>query len=128
MRIILAGFTAALLLGGCPASSNRADTPDPDTLLIFHNNTGPMCLAALDWLAGVQAAHPAVTIEEHLTYEPGETARLLQFERLHAASRGVSESFEYLPIIFFRGQAFSGFNDEVAQTLEALLAVTENGP
>ena len=121
--IILAA--AVLMLGGCPTDSGADNTPDPDILLIFHNNTGPMCLDALDWLADVAETYPALTIEEHLTYESGEAARLLEYEEPYAGvSQGVSTSFQYLPIIFFQGQAFSGFDADVEQALENLLAAT----
>ena len=133
MRITVLTLAAALLVGGCPTASGPADTsdpqtPNPDTLHIFHNNSGPMCLAALDWLADTQATYPALTVEEHLTYEDGETELLRQYESLYAGSQGVSASFAYLPIIFFRGQAFSGFDDDVGQTLEGLLAALASAP
>lgn len=118
----------APLLAGCPATLEGPAAPDPDVLLVFHNNSGPMCLAALDWLADLRDAHPALVVEEHLTYESGETARLAQYQSLHAASQGVSDGFAYLPIIFFQGQAFSGFDDAIAQALEALLAAAESAP
>jgi hypothetical protein len=92
------------------------------TLLIFHNNSGPMCLAALDWLDGVKSEDPALVVEEHLTYETGERLLLIQLEAQFQTSQGVSTSFEYLPIVFFRDQAFSGFNDEVAEALQGLLS------
>jgi hypothetical protein len=92
-----------------------------ETLLFFQNNSGPMCLAALDWLDSMKSEHPALVVEEHLTYEAGETELLAQLEAQFQSSQGVSTSFEYLPIVFFRGQAFSGFNDEVARMLEELL-------
>ena len=121
--IILAA--AVLTLGGCPASSGVDNTPDPDTLLIFHNNTGPMCLDALDWLADVAETYPALTVEEHLTYESGEAALLLEYEEPYAGvSQGFSTSFQYLPIIFFQGEAFSGFDADVEQALEDLLVAT----
>lgn len=126
-RFFPAVAVTALVLGGCPSTSTPADTPDPDVLHMFHNNSGPMCLAALVWLADLRAAHPALTVAEHQTYEAGETDRLMQFEAQHTASQGVSDSFAYLPIIFFQGQAFSGFNDEVAQAIEGLLAAAEAG-
>ncbi|HQL54260.1 MAG TPA: hypothetical protein PLQ87_06100 [Phycisphaerae bacterium] len=117
----------APLLAGCPVTSAGSEPPDPDVLLVFHNNSGPMCLAALAWLADIGDAHPTLVIEEHLTYESGEAARLAQYEALHSTSQGVSASFAYLPIIFYQGQAFSGFDDETAQALEALLAAAESG-
>ncbi|MBN1511599.1 MAG: hypothetical protein JXB13_06260 [Phycisphaerae bacterium] len=92
-----------------------------DTLLIFHNNTGPMCLAALGWLEEAQADHGALIVEEHLTTESGERDLLHQLEDEYPASEGVSTTFGYLPIIFFKDRAFSGFNDEVEASLGALL-------
>jgi hypothetical protein len=79
-----------------------------------------MCLAALGWLDSVAPEHPTVVVEEHLTYEPGERDLLVELEAQFQASQGVSTSFGYLPIMFFRGQAFSGFNDEIALALLAL--------
>ena len=117
-------FGAMILsaLVGCAAgSSATGGGGEGDALFIFHNNSGPMCLAALDWLDSVQSEHPALVIEEHLTYETGETELLAELEAQFQASQGVSTSFEYLPIVFFQGQAFSGFNDEVARMLQELL-------
>jgi hypothetical protein len=37
----------------------------------------------------------------------------------------VSTSFEYLPIVFFQEQAFSGFDDEIAAALQGLLLAAE---
>jgi len=125
---IIIALTACTLVGGCPAVTSVVELPDEDTLVVFHNNSGPMCLDALDWLADVQAAHPDLAVEVRLTYESGETDRLLQFTTLYGVSQGVSTSFEYLPIIFFRGQAFSGFDAEIADALEALLATAETPP
>jgi ABC-type glycerol-3-phosphate transport system substrate-binding protein len=123
--IALAVWTS---VGGCPAAPSVVAPPDEDTLAVFHNNSGPMCLDALEWLADVQAAHPTLAVEVRLTYEPGATDRLLQFTALYGVSQGVSTSFEYLPIIFFQGQAFSGFDDEIAAALEALLTAAATTP
>jgi hypothetical protein len=100
-----------------------------ETLLMFHNNRGPMCLAALDWLETAKSEYPTLVIEEHLTYEAGEMELLGQLEEQFQTSEGVSTSFGYLPILFFREQAFSGFNDEIAEALEDLLtSVAESSP
>jgi hypothetical protein len=37
-------------------------------------------------------------------------------------SIGVSEEFRYLPISFYKGKAFSGFNEEVKDELIALMS------
>jgi hypothetical protein len=97
------------------------------SLLIFHNGSGPMCLAALDWLDGIEPQYPALVVEEHLTYEAGERDSLVALEQEYQTSQGVSTSFGYLPIMFFEGQAFSGFNDEIAADLEGLLSSGTNG-
>ena len=112
---------ASALLGGCVGPPYTNDAPDSDALLIFHNNSGPMCLAALDWLESVRSEHPDLVIEEHLTYEAGESEFLAQLTAQFQTSQGVSTSFQYLPIVFFRGQAFSGFNDDIAAALQGLL-------
>ena len=92
-----------------------------EPLLIFHNNSGPMCVAALDWLETAKSEYPTLVIEEHLTYEAGEVELLAELEAQFQTSRGVSTSFEYLPIVFYGEQAFSGFNDEIAEALQELL-------
>ena len=99
----------------------EGDGATAEPLLIFHNGSGPMCLDALDWLAEQEAIHPELVIEEHLTFEDGETDLMRAYVAAYDASEGVSTSFEYLPIIFFGGQAFSGFNDAVAEAIESLL-------
>ncbi len=99
--------------------------PTATTLLIFHNNTGPMCLAALRWMEDAQARYPALVVEEHLTTEPGKMDLLRQLEGTYSGSEGVSTTFGYLPIIFFEDRAFSGFNGEVQTALESLLALED---
>ena len=110
------------LLGGCSTQPYPNDASDVQRLLIFHNNSGPMCLTALDWLDSMKLEHPTLVVEEHLTYEIGETELLAELEAQFKTSQGLSSSFEYLPIVFFQGQAFSGFNDEIAEALQALTA------
>jgi hypothetical protein len=86
-----------------------------------------MCLEALDWLDSVKPEYPALVVEEHLTDEAGEIELLVQLEAEFRTSQGVSTSFEYLPIIFFQQEAFSGFNDEVADALQGLLLAVGDG-
>jgi hypothetical protein len=90
-------------------------------LLIFHNNTGPMCLQALDWLNTVRGQYPGLVIEEHLTVEAGQMDLLNQLTARFSQSQGVSASFAYLPIVFYQYEAFSGFNDDVRDALAALI-------
>ncbi len=110
------------LVCGCVPASPGGDVPVAQKLLIFHNNSGPMCLEALDWLDSVRSEYPELVIEEHLTYESGEMDLFDQLRAPFSQSEGVSAAFGYLPIIFFKDRAFSGFNDDVRDALAALLA------
>ena len=104
-----------------PGAGIEPDEIESGVLLIFHNGSGPMCLEALDWLEEAREDHPALQVEEHLVYEEGERALMLQLEAEHEASEGVSSAFEYLPIMFFEDAAFSGFNADVAEALLGLM-------
>ncbi len=109
-------------MGGCVPPASEVELPDEDTLVIFHNDTGPMCLEALDWLA---AEHPDLPVEEYLTTDPANLAILEQWKDAYGESRGVSSTFSLLPIIFFGGEAFSGFDQDVQQSLAALIDTME---
>ena len=127
MRLSVATWAiGSVLLGSCATQPYANDVSDVDALLIFHNNSGPMCLAALEWLDATRSEHPALVIEEHLTYEAGETELLAELEAQFQMSQGVSTSFEYLPIMFFQEQAFSGFDDEISEALQELLLSAES--
>jgi hypothetical protein len=125
-----------LLIGGCvPTEAGPSDIEPTEpveenegteetqeyTLLIFHNNLGPMCLEALDWLEEIEAQHPGLIVQEKLTFEEDDLKLLDEMRAEYPQSEGVSTSFDYLPIIFFRDRAFSGFNDDVASTISELL-------
>jgi hypothetical protein len=109
------------LFCGCAPEPSGEDALAAEKLLIFHNNSGPMCLQALDWLDSIRSQHPELVIEEHLTYEPGEVDLLNQLKAQCSQSQGVSTTFGYLPIVFFQGQAFSGFNDDIQAALATLI-------
>jgi hypothetical protein len=119
MLPVLVCMGMIVTVGGCPESA--VELPSEDTLVIFHNGSGPMCLEATDWLATIQPEHPDLVVEEHLTTNPANLLLLAQMKPLYGQSQGVSTTFAYLPIIFFKGQAFSGFNDEVKNALTALI-------
>jgi len=103
------------------------ETPDPaneavnNTLLMFHNNRGPMCLEMLRWLESIKIDHPTLVVEEHITTEAGTRELLNQLIAEYGVSEGMSENFRYLPITFYRGEAFSGFNNEVKIRLKELM-------
>ncbi|MEA1925560.1 MAG: hypothetical protein U9M95_06800 [Candidatus Altiarchaeota archaeon] len=103
------------------------ETPDPaneavnNTLLMFHNNLGPMCLEMLKWLESTKTEHPSLTVEEHITTDSGTRQLMNQLIAEYGASGGISKNFRYLPITFYRGEAFSGFNKEVQTRLQKLM-------
>lgn len=124
MFLVLISMGLFFTVAGC--TGNSVELPSEDTLVIFHNGSGPMCLEALDWLGAMQSQHPDLVVEEHLTTDPANLLLLAQMKPLYSGSQGVSTTFGYLPIIFFKGQAFSGFNDEVQNALTALIESTES--
>lgn len=102
--------------------SEEADTGKEDVLIMFHNNQGPMCIKQLDWLDSIKENYPDLEIEEHLTTSR-KTMNLLRDKMAeYEQSIGVSEEFRYLPISFYKGKAFSGFNEEVKDELIALMS------
>jgi hypothetical protein len=122
-------IVGVVLLGGCPVNPDGQYVRDPAVMLVFHNNSGAMCLEALAWIEQLQAQYPALQVEERLTTEPAELALLTRLRDEFPRSSGVSSQFFYLPIIFYQDQAYSGFNEQVAAALEALVAAASSaGP
>jgi hypothetical protein len=120
-------LAAVAPLCGCGSNPYTDYVRDPNSLLIFHNNSGPMCLEALDWLGEMKAQHPALQVEEHLVTQPAETLLLSQIETEFSESNGVSNRFGYLPIIFYQDQAYSGFNQDVAAALQVVMEASDTG-
>jgi hypothetical protein len=81
-------------------------------IVIFHNGQGPMCKDAETFLYTLD--YP---IEVHLTGEKNFLMLLDRYRVQHPESEGVSDSFEYFPIIFIKDRAFSGFTEEVKETI-----------
>ena len=85
-----------------------------EKLVIFHNGEGSMCKDAEAFLMGLD--YP---IEEHLTDEKSFYALLDRYRIQIPQSEGLSDAYEYFPIIFLKNRAFSGFNENVRGALEA---------
>ncbi|HOA73760.1 MAG TPA: hypothetical protein PL151_03000 [Phycisphaerae bacterium] len=119
IAIVLGG-----LLAGCPETP-PSDPPAENTLVIFHNASGPMCLDALAWLDSIESQHTGLAVKEYLTTVPANVALLNEMMAEYGTSQGVSTTFGYLPIIFYRDQAFSGFDDSVRTALATLLSANE---
>lgn len=87
-------------------------------LVTFHNGKGPMCLDMLEFLETIN-----YTIEEHLDTEENFRDNLNELKTAYGTSQGVSESFDYYPIIFIQEKSFSGFDEEIKSEI---LEIIEN--
>jgi hypothetical protein len=95
-----------------------ADLPETgDKLVMFHNGKGSMCQEAVAFVAGLDYA-----IEEHLVGERNFLPLMESFRAQFAASEGVSDRFDFFPLIFIEGRAFSGFDATVRAAIEAEVA------
>lgn len=85
-------------------------------LVVFHNNTGAMCLEFLDFLK-----EQNIKYEEHLNTDSDYQTTLNSYRKNITKSEGVSESYGYYPIIFIADRAFSGFNEGIGKEILKLL-------
>lgn len=91
-----------------------ADLPEVgNKIVMFHNGVGPMCKDAEAFLDGLD--YP---VEEHLSDEKNFLTLLDKYRVQFPRTEGVSDSYEYFPIIFVKDRAFSGFDEEVQQAIE----------
>ena len=96
------------------ALEDLADLPGSgDKLVMFHNGQGPMCRDARTFIAGLD--YP---VEEHLVGERDFITLLERYRAPFASSEGVSIAFEFFPLIFIEGRAFSGFDPHVRAGIE----------
>ncbi|KUK76936.1 MAG: Uncharacterized protein XD93_0637 [candidate division WS6 bacterium 34_10] len=84
-----------------------------EELVIFHNDTGPMCLEAIQFLEDNGIAYTEYLITDTEYYDKFNSYK----EEYGDESEGVSTSFGYFPMIFYKGRAFSGFNEDIGETL-----------
>ncbi|MGQ9650103.1 MAG: hypothetical protein ACUVXJ_08330 [Phycisphaerae bacterium] len=166
MFLILVSTAFVMMGGGC--APKNSDQPSKEVFLIFHNGTGSGCLAALEWLTGMQSEHPGLVVEEYLVTDFANFLLLNQMKTFYGQSQGVSTirgvsftqpdavlglfqahgcrgamrlpgefeawlshgdtPFDYFQLSahhFYKGQAFSGFNDEVQNALSGLIEAAE---
>jgi glutaredoxin len=96
--------------------SSESTNIEEEELVMFHNGSGPMCLEAIDFLE-----ENNIEYTEYLTTDENFEERLEEYkEEYGETSEGVSNSYGYYPMIFYKGRSFSGFNDEIATILENL--------
>jgi len=95
-----------------------ADLPEVgNKIVMFHNGVGPMCKEAEAFLEGLD--YP---VEEHLSTEKNFLMLLDRYRAKFPKTEGVSDSYEYFPIIFLKDRAFSGFDEEVRRAIEEEIA------
>jgi hypothetical protein len=94
------------------------DGGEEDLVVLFHNNSGSMCLDMLAFLN-----EHGIEYEEHLNTETDFGTQLNSHKMANSSSEGVSTSYGYYPIIFVEGRAFSGFNSEVEKELLSILDI-----
>jgi len=87
-----------------------------DKVVIFHNNTGPMCLAALEYFNDNN-----INYQEYLTTDNDFYTYLNAYKAEYTTSKGFSTDYEYYPYIFIKGEAFSGFDDNIKTEINNIL-------
>lgn len=92
------------------------DLKKSKNIVIFYNAQGEMCVEAFKFLE----AHNLV-YESHSAVDTDFISQLNAHKLDIKKSKGVSEDYGYYPIIFIKGQAFSGFNKEVGDKILSLV-------
>jgi hypothetical protein len=89
-----------------------------ESVVVFHNGMGSMCLEMLDFIDEYD-----IKYEEHLVSDTDFGSQLNSHKINNSNSEGVSETYGYYPIIFIDGRAFSGFNTQVEAELKTILSL-----
>ncbi len=95
-----------------PEVNNENSSEQETELIMFHNNTGPMCLKAKEFFKEEE-----IEYKEILTTNDNFGNKLKEYKQDFSKSEGVSESFGYYPIIFVGDKAFSGFNEDIKKEI-----------
>ncbi|MGI5898276.1 MAG: polysaccharide deacetylase family protein [Candidatus Dojkabacteria bacterium] len=85
-------------------------------VVVFHNNSGTMCMDFLDFLK-----ENKIDYEEHKTTDTDFVSQLNSYKK--GKSEGVSDSYGYYPIIFIGDKAFSGFNKDIEGDIKEILGI-----
>ncbi len=96
--------------------SNITTSITDKEVVVFHNNTGPMCLEMINFFKKNN-----IEYIEHLTTDTDFGTQLNAYKGNVSKSEGVSDSYGYYPIIFVGGRAFSGFNEEIGEEILKIL-------
>ncbi len=95
-----------------PAKDMEEYAPIPsleqNELVIFHNGLGEMCLEALKFFKQHQ-----IKFIEYLNTDKNFANLLANYQKVYPNSEGESDSYQYFPVIFYKGKAYSGFNEKI---------------
>lgn len=96
--------------------ASESSNIEEEELVMFHNGTGPMCIDAIEFFE-----ENDIDYTEYLTTEEDFGEKLEEYKGEYGySSEGVSTSFGYYPMIFYKGRAFSGFNDTIGEEILSL--------
>lgn len=87
-----------------------------ESVVIFSNGTGPMCLEAEDFMSNNNVDYTL-----YLTSDSDFQEKLGEHRQGFNVTEGLSGNWEYYPYVFVNGHVFSGFNDEIGQEILDLL-------
>mgnify|MGYP000938561427 CR=1 FL=1 len=83
-----------------------------ENVVVFHNGTGPMCVEMEEFFQ-----ENDVEYEEHLITDTDFGTQLNAYKGGISKSEGLSESFDFYPIIFVGGKVYSGFSEEIGREI-----------
>lgn len=87
-----------------------------DKVVVFHNNSGSMCLEALDFFEDND-----IEYIQYLNTDSDYASKISAYKSNVPTSEGVSTTFGYYPMIFIGDKAYSGFNEEIGEEILELL-------
>jgi hypothetical protein len=94
-------------------TDDNSSEEEQESLVVFHNNAGPMCKEAIEFFK-----ENSIEYIEYLTTDEDFNEKLDSYmDKYGNVSEGVSTSYGYYPIIFYKDKAFSGFNEEIGNTI-----------
>jgi hypothetical protein len=96
--------------------SRESTQVEENELVMFHNGSGSMCIDAIEFFEENDMEYI-----EYLTTDSNFEEKLSEYKEEYGdTSEGVSTSYGYYPMIFYKGRAFSGFNDEIGNQIKSL--------
>lgn len=89
---------------------------EEEEIVMFHNNSGSMCLEALDFFED-----NGIEYIQYLNTDSDYASKISAYKSNVPTSEGVSTTFGYYPMIFIGDKAYSGFNEEIGEEILELL-------